>query len=100
MRQANVLLLSAVFLALCGIAYELHTLNRALGPLNRIPVSNAVDYGRSDETREQRIERIARTRLRGREDERAISAREHELELEHAPKPIASPSQSQPPAHR
>ncbi len=68
-----------MLLATCSIAFELHQLNASLRPLNRIPVTNPVNYGHADESREQRIERIARSRIQTRDDDKAIDEKIREL---------------------
>lgn len=100
MRELQLVLLSAMLAVACVIAYELVRLNRSLQPLARIPVVNAVSYGRPDETREQRIDRIARSRIQTRDDDRAVDERVRELLLVRQNDSSASPKQSLQPARR
>jgi len=79
MRAIHTALLAAILIAAVSIAFELSRLNSAMLPLNRIPVTNPVTYGQANETREQRIDRIARTRIQTREDNEAVDARVKEL---------------------
>jgi hypothetical protein len=79
MKAAIVALLAAIFAVLSSIAVDLHRLNASLEPLNRIPVADAVAYGKPAETRDQRIDRIARSHIQTIDDARAVEAREREL---------------------
>jgi hypothetical protein len=97
MRRVEALVLSAVVVVLCVIAFELSQLNTALKPLVRIPTSNSLAGGHPEETREQKIDRAARSRLQMRQDERAIEDRVQELIREAA---VTSASQQTTPRSR
>jgi aminoglycoside phosphotransferase (APT) family kinase protein len=84
MRHIQTVLLSAIFIALCIVGYELHALNVGLRPLNRIPTSGLPPAGETADERAKRIDRNARRSMQIWDDAAAEAAREKELRAEAA----------------
>lgn len=100
MRSVQYALLTAVVLAVLSVSFELYQLNAALRPLNRIPTTNTLGSSHPDETREQRIERVARQRIQQRDDDRAVDDKIRELMLVRQAGTTPSRQQTPPQARR